>query len=52
MLTTHRCHEHRLWNGETYLDVGGEKVPDEFRFPQGLRDHSAALAKRPTAPRL
>ena len=54
MLTAHRCHEHRLWDGETYLDVDGARIPDEFRFPQGLRkDHSAALATRPDlAPRL
>lgn len=59
MFSSHRCHEHRLWDGETYVDLpdgegGTVRVPDEFRFAQGLRrDHAETLAGRQyLAPRL
>lgn len=52
-MTWHRCREHRLWDGTSYLDLpdgegGTVRVPAEYRFAQGLRhDHSAALGGRP-----
>lgn len=53
MLTAHRCHGHRIWDGVTYLDLpdgegGTVRVPSDFRFAQGLRrDHAEAIQGRP-----
>ena len=51
MTTSHRDHEHRLWDGTTIdrTDTEGKpiQVRHEFRFQQGLsRDHAEALRDR------